>query len=280
METKTLNLNYINFEDFLYKYFDLELTVINFTSVILQLLFIAWLAFQIFQKLKGTQAERVLRGLVLLCPIILLCYVLKLQIITKIIEILSSTIVIGLVVIFAPEFRRVLMQLGGNLSLVDYVHMLDSGKSISDAKAEIIGAVKTLSANQTGALFALEKANVERYYLNPGHTINAALSKELILTILNPKSPLHDGAIIIKGFTLIAAGVILPVSENPRLDSNYGTRHRAAVGFSEVTDALLIVVSEERGEISVALEGRLTKLNAAEDLDKYLETFYTQMLKK
>jgi len=128
-------------------------------------------------------------------------------------------------------------------------------------------------------LIAVEKANVERYYVNPGFGINAKLSKELLITIFNPKSPLHDGAVILKGFTVLAAGVILPMTENPKLDWQYGTRHRAAIGFSEVTDALCLVVSEETGGLSIASQGRLTHYNTIENIRPILEQYYSEMLK-
>ncbi len=247
--------------------------------MILQLALIAWLIFLVHKRFRGTQAERVLRGLTLLSPVILICYTLKLSIITRLIEIFSPTILIGLIVIFAPEFRRVLMQLGGNLSLVDYLHIAESKKTINEATNEIIEALETLQRNKFGGLIAIEKAAVERYYINPGKTINATLSKELLLCILNPKSPLHDGAVTIKGFTIIAAGVILPMTENPKLDWQYGTRHRAAIGFTEVTESLCLVVSEETGELSMAEQGRLTSHTSAEPIRKRIQEFYTQILK-
>lgn len=248
-------------------------------SIVLQLAFIAWLLYQVYARFQGTQAERVLRGLAMLIPAILLCYALKLQIITRLLEIFSPTILIGLIVIFAPEFRRVLMQLGGNLSLVDYLHIAESKKSINDACDEIIQALENLQKNKVGALIAIEKANVDRYYIDAGKSLNAALSQELLLTILNPKSPLHDGAVILKGFTIIAAGVILPMTENPKLNWQYGTRHRAAIGFSEVTDSLILVVSEETGEVSAAQEGRLQSYSSPELLRERIQRYYSEVLK-
>lgn len=269
----------MDFREFLYRSFDLELNPLSLLSVILQLAFIGWLIYQVYNRFRGTQAERVLRGLILLSPIILLCYSLKLQIITRLIEIFSPTILIGLIVIFAPEFRRVLMQLGGNLSLVDYLHIAESKKSINDACNEILEAIEIMRKNKTGGIIVIEKATVDRYYIDPGQSINGKLSKELILAILNPKSPIHDGAIILKGFTIMAAGVILPMTENPKLDWQYGTRHRAAIGFSEVTDSLCLVVSEETGGISAAKEGRLTHYNSIEQMRPVIESFYAEILK-
>ncbi len=257
----------------------MDFNPLSITSVILQLALIAWLIFLVYKRFRGTQAERVLRGVILLSPVILICYTLKLSIITRLIEIFSPTILIGLIVIFAPEFRRVLMQLGGNLSLVDYLHIAESKKTISEAANEIIEALESLQRNKFGGLIAIEKAAVERYYINPGKTINATLSKELLLSIFNPKSPLHDGAVTIKGFTIIAAGVILPMTENPKLDWQYGTRHRAAIGFTEVTESLCLVASEETGELSMAEQGRLTSHTSTEPIRKRIQEFYTEIIK-
>jgi diadenylate cyclase len=272
-------LNYLDLREFLYKFFDLELHPLGVISVVLQLAFIGWLIFQVYRRFRGTQAERVLRGLILISPIILLCYTLKLSIITRLVEIFSPTILIGLIVIFAPEFRRVLMQIGGNLSLVDYLHMAESKKSVNDASNEIVEALKILQRNKIGALIAIEKATVDRYYIDVGTSINGKLSKELLITIFNPKSPLHDGAVIIKGFTINAAGVILPMTENPKLDWQYGTRHRAAIGFTEVCDALCLVVSEETGGLSVAYQGALTHFPDAEKLREHIAKYYAELLK-
>lgn len=272
-------MNYLDLREFLYKFFDLELHPLSVISVVLQLAFIGWLIFQVYKRFRGTQAERVLRGLILISPVILLCYTFKLSIITRLVEIFSPTILIGLIVIFAPEFRRVLMQIGGNLSLVDYLHMAESKKSINDAANEIVEALKILQKNKMGALIAIEKATVDRYYIDAGTSINGKLSKELLITVFNPKSPLHDGAVIIKGFTINAAGVILPMTENPKLDWQYGTRHRAAIGFTEVCDALCLVVSEETGGLSIAYQGALTHFPDAERMREHISKYYAELLK-
>jgi diadenylate cyclase len=272
-------LNYVNIKEFLYRTFGVELTTFTVGSLLLQILFIAWLIYEIYQRFKGTQAERVLKGLLMVSPIVLFCYVFKLGIITKLIEIFSPTILIGLIVIFAPEFRRVLMQLGGNISLADYMKMTKSKDSIEAVAREISDSLALLQKNKMGGILAIEKANVDRYYIDPGQEINAKLSKELIVSILNTKSPLHDGAIVIKGFSILNAGVILPMTENPKLGWQYGTRHRAAIGFSEVCDALCLVVSEETGGLSVAYQGRLTHYASIEPIKKLIENYYAEILK-
>lgn len=279
MDQNNLNLNYINLKEFFYKVFELEFSPITVMSVMLQLVFIVWITYQIYRRFQGTQAERVLRGLILLSPLVVLCYILKLQLITKLIEVLAPTIFIGLVVIFAPEFRRVLMQLGGSVFLVEYLRLPDTKLNIKEATNELIHALEIMQRNRVGALIIIEKTNAERYYINPGTVINATLGKEILLSIFNPKSPLHDGAVLVRGFTISAAAVILPMTENPKLGWQYGTRHRAAIGFSESTDALCIVVSEETGELSVAQEGRITSYPNAQLIRERVEQFFTDVLK-
>lgn len=279
MGFQSLQLDYVDIREFLFKSFGIDLNPITLLSLILQLAFIGWIIYQIYQRFKGTQAERVMRGLMYLVPLILGCYLLKLTIITKLIEIFSSTILIGLIVIFAPEFRRMLMQLGGQFSSIDFVFIPDSKKESIKIINEILEAIKIFQKDKTGCLIVIEKAKVDRYYVNPGQPINAAISKELLLTLFTPKSPLHDGAVTIRGNSIVGAGVILPMTENPKLDWQYGTRHRAAIGFSEVTDSLCIVVSEETGEISMASQGRLAKYKDFDDIRYQIEQFYSFAVK-
>lgn len=276
MQTK---LHYLDLKEFLYKFFDVEFEPISIFSTIVQLIIIVWIVYQFYKRFQGTQAERVLRGLIFFIPIILLCYTFKLNIITKLIELSSTTILIGLIVIFAPEFRRVLMQLGGNVSLAEYFRHSDSKMNVAEAAEQILSALVNLQSSRTGALIVIEKTHVDRYYINPGFKLNASLSKELLITILNSKSPLHDGAVIIRGYSIVAASVILPMTENPKLDWQYGTRHRAAIGFSEVTDSLCLVVSEETGNLSSAYQGRLQHYPNSESLRKVIENYYTNLFR-
>lgn len=245
----------------------------------MQLAFIGWLLYQIYKRLKGTQAERVLRGLVFLVPAIIACYFLKLTIITRLIEILSSTLLIGLIVIFAPEFRRLLMQIGGEIASSEFMLIPESKKKLMKTADELVDAVENLSKNKVGALIVIEKAKVDRYYVNPGHPINADVTKELLLTIFTPRTALHDGAVTIRGASILSAGVILPMTENPKLDWQYGTRHRAAIGFSEVTDSLCVVISEETGDLSIAYEGRITRHESVNQVRSAIEKYYASVYK-
>ncbi len=249
-------------------------------AVIFQLSILAWTMYQIYVRFRGTQAERILRGLIIFVPILLLCYVLKLSIITKIFEIFSQTFIVGLIVIFAPEFRRVLIQLGGEFNLLSYTDSAKGADSIQQSNRAIIESLQILQKSKKGALVIIEKAKAERYYINPGYTINSEITKELLITIFSDKSPLHDGAVIIRGDKIALAAVILPMTENPKLDWQYGTRHRAAIGFSEVTDALCFVVSEETGDISIAIRGKLKRYDDFEEMEDMLNSFYAHNANK
>lgn len=278
MELNPLQLEYLDIREFLFKYFSIDLNPIGILSIIFQLGLLGWVVLQIYRRFKGTQAERVLRGLISLLPIVVICYILKLSILTHIVEILSSTILLGLVVIFAPEFRRVLMQLGGQFSSLDFVVIPESRKKIIQSVNELVEAIKELQSHKMGALIVLEKAKVDRYYVNPGQPINANLSQELLLSIFSSRAPLHDGAVTIRGSNIVNARVILPMTENPKLDWQYGTRHRAAIGFTEVTDSLCIVVSEESGEISLAYQGILVKHTVIDEVKAKIEQFYSTLV--
>ena len=274
-----VELDYVDVREFFYKYFDADLSLVGSISIILQLAIVIWLAYEIYVRIRDTQAERVIRGLVLLMPLVLLCYIFKLTLLTKLIEFLSSTILIGLIVIFAPEFRRVLMHLGSEGSVISRIAAPESKQNLNSAAEELIDALTEMQANHTGSIIVLEKNKVDRFYVNPGHQINAKISKELLLTIFSPKSPLHDGAVTVRGSTIEAAGVLLPMTENPKLDWQYGTRHRAAIGFTEITESLCLVVSEETGDISVASQGKLVRCPSIADLRVHIKDFYSQFNK-
>jgi len=273
-DNTSLELNYLDVGELLYKFLDIEFNTISLFTVIIQLAILAWLVYQTYDRFKGTQAERILRGLIMLLPVMMLCYILKLSILTKIFEIFSQTFIVGLIVIFAPEFRRVLIQLGGEFNLLSYIDGHKSLDQLEKANKNIVASLEMLQKKRVGALIIVEKSQAERYYINAGFPINADISTELMMTIFDNKSPLHDGAVIIRGTQLALASVILPMTENPKLDWQYGTRHRAAIGFSEVTDALCFVVSEETGDISMAKHGKLKRYESLTALEQELSDFY------
>lgn len=184
-----------------------------------------------------------------------------------------------LVIIFQPEVRRGLNYLG-RMKLFSFgttnKHNLDE---LAGDISQIILAVKELAENKFGALLVIEPPEADHLYLSPGTPVNADISGNLILSICFPKTPLHDGAIIIQRGKIKSAGVILPITDKRKLSPVYGTRHRAALGLSEVFDCLCILVSEETGSICTTYQGNLQHYQTAEELADCLKQFYSRQLK-
>lgn len=193
-----------------------------------------------------------------------------------------QTLFIGLIVIFQPELRRMLLFLGqSELFGLSFFSASSKGQKAEFLIREMCEAVHFLSKSKRGALIVLESHNNPGgEYLEAGTQVDAQLSTELLLTIFHPNTPLHDGAIVVNTDNRItAAGVLLPLTEDPELSWQYGTRHRAAIGLTEISNSRCIVVSEETGNISLAFEGTLEKMDNAEDLQHTLEKAFHVTLK-
>ena len=246
---------------------------------VFEILVILFVLFYIYSKfIKHTQSEKLVRGLIFLVLFWLFGEFLvkiNLQILGVFFKGIASVIVLSLVVIFQPEIRRFL----GYLGQQGFIHRLFSKNDLTnshkvDVIKELIESVKYLCKTKTGALIVLKKEFSQNTYVEVGTKLDAILSTELLLTIFHINTPLHDGAVIIMGDRILAAGVLLPLTEDPKLSWKYGTRHRAAIGMSEVSDDACIVVSEETGEVSMAVDGILRKYEdiktLKEDLEKIL----------
>lgn len=247
---------------------------VGLVKVAFELIIIGYAAIWIWSRIKGTSAERLVKGVMVLFIICILSWVTGLTLITAVLQQLIPVFVLALLIIFQPEIRRGLGYLGKSAFRVD-LSLGDTDKERGAAVIkQIISAVRELSRTKTGALIVIEPPEGERDYLSPGTTINADVSAPLLISIFLPTSPLHDGALVIRQNKIVAAGVILPMTESPKLSQRYGTRHRAAIGLSEVYDGLCVVVSEETGAISAANRGMLVKYNSAEDLADPLSYVY------
>ncbi len=246
---------------------------------VFEILVIVLVLFYVYGKfIKHTQSEKLVRGLIFLILFWLFGEFLvkiNLQILGVFFKSIASVIVLSLVVIFQPEMRRFL----GYLGQQGFINKLFSKNDISvshkvDVLKELIESIKYLCKTKTGALIVLKKEFSQNTYVEVGTKLDAILSTELLLTIFHTNTPLHDGAVILMGDRIIAAGVLLPLTEDPKLSWKYGTRHRAAIGMSEVSDDACIVVSEETGEVSMAVDGILRKYedikSLKEDLEKIL----------
>ena len=233
---------------------------------ICELLIITIMIFTFYKKfIKNTQAEKLVNGifiLFLLWVISEILIVANLPIIGMFLKALVMLTSLSLIVIFQPEMRRFLGYLGQtgfmNMSFWKNPESKEEEKE-TDTIMEIIEAVKYLSKTRTGALIVFQRGIGTGLYYDVGTKIDAEISTELILTIFHPNTPLHDGAMVIKNNRVMSAGVLLPLTEDPKLSWKYGTRHRAAIGLSEVSESACLVVSEETGDVSVSVGGILKK---------------------
>lgn len=215
--------------------------------------------------IKGTRTEQLLKGLVIIGAIFVLAQQLKLDAILWVMVRLFPLSVIALVIVFQPELRRGLARLGQF-----GIYQEDEG-----IIEEIANAVSYLSDRKIGAIIAIERETGLKTYIESGVEVDGKVTKELLISIFSTKAPLHDGAVIIQHGRIIAAGCLLPLSQEANISKSLGTRHRAAIGLSEETDAVCIVVSEETGAMSIAMGGKLMHNLPEETFVKLLkETFY------
>ena len=246
-------------------------------SMVCQIILLSFILYWILHKTAGKQSQVLFKGVLIIAILFTLAYLAKLEIIVSILQPLLPLALIALIVIFQPEIRRGLNYLG-QMQLFNLNLLADQQNSnqLSIDVAQITLAIKELAASKFGALLVIESPEANHDYLSPGTPVNGDISSQLILSIFFPKSPLHDGATIIQQGKIKAAGVILPITDNNKLSHIYGTRHRAAVGLSEIFDCLCVVVSEETGSISVAYHGTLSQFDKAEQLTDYLNQFYVK----
>ena len=241
-----------------------------------EIFLIYMVVYVVLRIMQGTSGTSILRGLafiIVLISIGVLFFVRKLQLFT--IDWLMTEFVpvfiIPIIILFQPEFRRALLRLGQNP--VCRMFLKSEQQEMTN---EIIKAVENLSKNKVGALIAIERDIGLGNFVETGTKLNADVSSELIGTIFWPNSPLHDGAIIIREQKISAAGCLLPLTENTELSKSLGTRHRAGIGLTEETDAIVIVVSEETGAISTGFKGVLNRNIDEKGLKKILDELSTE----
>ena len=224
---------------------------------VIDILVVAFIFYKGYKLIQETRAEQLLKGILLIFLLIPISHFLRLNMLNFI---LTKTLTIGLlsmVIIFQPEIRKALEHIGS--STFNDLHIVDNDEELERLVDEIVESVNNMSAEKLGALIAIEQKIGLDEYIKTGTHIDAAVSDALIENIFVKNTPLHDGAMIISYDRIVAAGCVLPLSSNFNISKLLGTRHRAAIGLSEVSDALLIIVSEETGNVSLAVKGRLTK---------------------
>lgn len=234
------------------------------------------LIFQILMLVRGTRAVQLAGGLAVLSVVYAASRVFKLNTLQWVLSYLVVVIPIALLVIFQPELRRMLEQLGrGGVFATGLGAGLGREETIRLVN-DIARACRVLASRKTGALVVLERRTGLNDVIESGIKIDALVTVQLLITTFFPNTPLHDGAVVIRGNRLMGAGCLLPLSESPQLSRTLGTRHRAALGITEATDAVAIVVSEETSTISLARDGQLTRGLTEEELKVTLLGLMTQ----
>lgn len=229
---------------------------ISFWSV-LDIAVVSYFFFKGYMLIKETRAEQLLKGIFFIVILIPISWLLKL---TTVYVILSKTITIGvlsIIIIFQPEIRRALEHLGR--TAFNDIHPIEDDALMEKVVTEIVNAVENLSLSKTGALIAIEQTTGLGEIIMNGIQIDAVVSSALLENIFVVNTPLHDGATIIRNNRIVASGCVLPLTSNTDINKKLGTRHRAAIGLSETSDALVLIVSEETGTISLAVNGRLSR---------------------
>lgn len=226
--------------------------------------------YQIVKMLAGTRAISILKGLILIVILRYSTGKLGLVMVSSLFDRLMTMLTVALPILFYPELRRGLEELGRGQIIMSRAWSIGKGPISPETVEEVAKATARLSADRTGALIVIEKDHKLTDVAETGTPIDALVSSELLLNIFTKNTPLHDGACILRGDRLIAAGCFLPLSDSPKLARELGTRHRAAVGISEESDAVVVAVSEETGIISLAYHGELERGLARETLKREL----------
>lgn len=241
---------------------------------LLDILIVAVLIYQMIMLTRDTRASEVLKGFLLLVGASLLSSLLGLTALTWVLKQILSNGALVLVVLFQPEIRRVLEQLGRGAKME---HFQSDGEENQRIISEITQCLTSLSRRRVGALIVFERRTGLKDVMETGTRLDSTISAPLLENIFEPNTPLHDGAVIIRGTRIVSAACMLTtLSESNAITRDLGTRHRAAIGISETTDALVLIVSEETGVISMARDGKLTRHLDAKAIGKILSTMYHQ----
>ena len=239
---------------------------------------VAFLLYRIYKLLRGSVAVNIFLGILSIYLFYLLARALDMALVSKILGQFIGVGVIAAFILFQPEIRKFLLMVGRT---ADWRHGAFSKLLLKEQEVEnhidinsIVKAAQELATENTGALIVFSKSPELQFYIESGDIINADISKRLLITVFNKHSPMHDGAVIISDGKIKAVRCILPVSNNEKIPAHYGLRHRSAIGLTEVTDSIVLIVSEETGEMSRAqeskIEGNLTSSEIRAKLNKYL----------
>ena len=252
-----------NITDILARYLsDINLPSVSIIDII-EIILITFFVYQFMVWIKFTRAYTLLKGLLVIGAFFIIAYIFKMNTILWIVSKLASALITAIVVIFQPELRKVVEQLGQK-KIMASIFPFDSGKEVKERFTdktvnELIKACFDMGEVKTGALIVIEQNELLTDYIRTGINLDAILTSQLLINIFEHNTPLHDGAVIVRENRIVAATCYLPLSDNMELSKQLGTRHRAGVGISEQTDSVTIIVSEETGQVSVAQGGKLTR---------------------
>lgn len=245
-------------------------TLLGWILLVLDLAIVSYIFYKAILLVEGTRAVQLLKGLLVLLLFASVSNLLGLTTINWLLGRLELAIAVALPVIFQPEIRRALAQLGKGTFFSRGFRMLRA-EDMAQVINEVVRAVTNLAQNRTGALIVIERETGINDYIDTGIKLDALVNSEMLENIFVPNTPLHDGAVVIRADRVVAASCFLPLSDSPYLSNKLGTRHRAALGISEVSDAITIAVSEETGTVSLANGAKLTRYLDESSLRKMLE---------
>jgi diadenylate cyclase len=235
---------------------------------VIDVLAVAFLLYQFFLIIRGRRAVPIISGVITLIVVYAIALATGMGLLRTILEMLAPYSVFALIVMFQSDIRRVLARLGRRRLF------MGQNNDRHDFSQEIVFALETLAQKRTGALIVLERDIGLRTFIESGVPVEGVLSRDLLLSVFHPGTAMHDGAVIVQGDRIAAAACFLPLSTNPRLMSTLGTRHRAAIGVTEETDCLSLVVSEETGRISVAAFGEIQTGLKLDDVERRIESHF------
>ena len=225
---------------------------------LLDMAIVGFVFYKILTLMKSTRAASLLKGVLVFLAALMLSYILQMRSITFIMRSLVSWGVLALVILFQPEIRRILEEVGSR-RFIAFFSRTEAGSAVEQAIDQTVLACTEMSQSRTGALIVFERENVLDDMVRSGTVLDAAVSSELLKNIFFVKAPMHDGAVIVRNGRVLGAGCMLPLSKNVNLSRDLGMRHRAGIGMSENADAVVVIVSEETGSISVAIGGMLKR---------------------
>lgn len=238
---------------------------------IIDIAVVAFAIYKLIGMLRHSSASRVAKGVLILVAVTVLTELLQLNTVNFILDLVLELGFIALVIVFQPELRRFLERMGSK-KITQFLGTRDKRTEMETAIEAVVNACEILSRDRVGALIVFERGTQLGDYFKTGTVLDARISVQLIRSVFFPKAALHDGAAILRQGRLAAAGCVLPLTENAHISTDLGTRHRAGIGMSEVSDAVVVIVSEETGTVSVAVGGMLKRHLAPQMLERLLKS--------